>query len=67
MSCLDCRLTFDLSEERGNVLVVEGQRSAKQRVEDDPARPDVHLGAGIQLSGDHLATFLRLQSVAGLK
>jgi hypothetical protein len=35
------RLTFDLPEERRHVLVVEGQRSAEQGVQDDAARPGV--------------------------
>ena len=36
------------------MLVIEGQRSAEQRVQDDPARPDVHLGPRVQLAGNDL-------------
>mmetsp|Transcript_34149 Transcript_34149/g.93914 ORF Transcript_34149/g.93914 Transcript_34149/m.93914 type:complete len:269 (+) Transcript_34149:860-1666(+) len=46
--------TLDLFEEVGYVLVVERQRAAEEGVEDDTARPDVDLGAGVELAGDDL-------------
>ena len=45
---------LDLAEEVGDVLIVEREAAAQQGVQDHPARPDVHLGAGIELARDHL-------------
>ena len=45
---------LDLFKQVGNVLVVKGEASAEERVEDDPARPDVDLGAGVEAPGDDL-------------
>ena len=45
---------LDLPEESCHVLVVKGQRAAEERVEDNSAGPDVHLGARVQLAGDDL-------------
>ena len=36
------------------VLPVEGQRAADQRVQDDPQAPDVHLGAVVLLALEEL-------------
>lgn len=36
------------------MLVVEGQRAAEQRVEDDAARPDIDLGTGVEFARDDL-------------
>mmetsp|Transcript_38973 Transcript_38973/g.85673 ORF Transcript_38973/g.85673 Transcript_38973/m.85673 type:complete len:289 (+) Transcript_38973:294-1160(+) len=45
---------LDLLEEVGDVLVVKGERAAEQRVEDHATRPDVNLGARVELAGNHL-------------
>ena len=41
---------LDLLEEVWDVLVVEGQGAAQQRVQDDATAPDVHLRASVQLA-----------------
>ena len=45
---------LDLPEESCHMLVVEGQRAAEERVEDNSAGPDVHLGTSVELAGDDL-------------
>ncbi len=46
---------FDLFEEVGDVLVVKGEAATQERVQDHSARPDVHLGACVQLARDDLS------------
>ena len=48
------RSTFDLLEEVGDVLVVEGQAAAEQRVENDAAAPHVDLRPRVKPPADHL-------------
>mmetsp|Transcript_78352 Transcript_78352/g.208027 ORF Transcript_78352/g.208027 Transcript_78352/m.208027 type:complete len:404 (-) Transcript_78352:522-1733(-) len=43
---------LDLAEEIRHVLVVEGERPAQERVQDDAARPDVDLWPHVRLSRD---------------
>mmetsp|Transcript_19642 Transcript_19642/g.63034 ORF Transcript_19642/g.63034 Transcript_19642/m.63034 type:complete len:223 (+) Transcript_19642:995-1663(+) len=45
---------LDLLEEVWDVLVVEGQGAAQQGVQDDAARPDVHLRPRVELARDDL-------------
>mmetsp|Transcript_7285 Transcript_7285/g.26071 ORF Transcript_7285/g.26071 Transcript_7285/m.26071 type:complete len:273 (+) Transcript_7285:1135-1953(+) len=45
---------LDLLEEVGDALVVEGQRAAEQRVQDDATAPHVHLRARVHEAGDDL-------------
>ena len=40
----------DLLEQRGDVLIVKGQRATQQRVQDHPTAPDVDLWACVQSS-----------------
>jgi len=45
---------LDLLEQVRNILVVKRQRPAQQRVEDHSAGPNIDLGAGVQVPGNHL-------------
>lgn len=40
--------SFNFLKQVGNILVVERKLPAQQRVQDDPARPNIHLGPCIQ-------------------
>ena len=61
------KLTLDLPEQRRHVLVVEGEGAAQERVEDDAARPDVHLRPGVQLARDDLGGGVVGAAAAGAK
>jgi hypothetical protein len=56
---------LDLAEQVGDVLVVKGQATAQERIQDDPAAPHVHLGARVQLPRDHLGAAFEVISVLG--
>mmetsp|Transcript_26940 Transcript_26940/g.75743 ORF Transcript_26940/g.75743 Transcript_26940/m.75743 type:complete len:310 (-) Transcript_26940:208-1137(-) len=45
---------LDLLEEAGDRFIVEWQRPAKQRVEDDTAGPHIDLGTGVEMPADDL-------------
>ena len=45
-------LTLDFPEQGRHVFVVKGQCSAEQCVQDDPARPNVDLGSGVEFVRD---------------
>jgi hypothetical protein len=57
--------TFDFPEECGHVLIVERQRAAQQRVQDDAARPDVHFRSGVQLAGNDFRRRVVRRAAAG--
>ena len=46
--------TLDLSEKGGNVLVIEGQTTAQQRVENHAAGPDIDFRPRVHASGNDL-------------
>ena len=46
--------TLDFFEQVGDGLVVEGEGSTEEGIEDDPARPDVHFGPCVQIARDDL-------------
>lgn len=46
--------TLDFSEQSRHVFVVEWQCAAKQRIQYDPAGPDVDLGTRVQFPRDNL-------------
>lgn len=48
--------SLDLLEQLPEVIIVEGQSADEQRVEDDPAGPDVGPPAVVLLPPDHLGT-----------
>jgi len=59
------QLAFDLLEQVGDGLVVEGQAATQQGVQDDPAAPHIHLRSRVELARYHLEGMPEMRARSG--